>query len=213
MSSRIAVLKTPHRQPPAYGRGHEAGEIVERVSARIFLVDRDGERSLCTQAFGCLVEPEAGDRVLLAEVEDETFVLAVLERHGTGHATVSLPHGLAIESGGDVRIGGATLELAPQNLNLRAADVDCQAGSLTYSCNRVSGFIGAAKLVGRAFELMVDKLVQVSRQTFRVSEQIECVRAGELDCEAKESMRLHGRNTFISADELNKVDARQIHIG
>ncbi|MBG6287945.1 MULTISPECIES: DUF3540 domain-containing protein [Pseudomonas] len=208
MNTSRTLLKKP--LPPTY---EPTGRIIETAGERGFLVARGQLRQICTQAFGCLVRPNAGDRVLLADVDGDTFILSVLERPGTERPTLRLPYGLDIESGAKVRITGTAVELAPETLRLRARELDCQAATLTYSCGEARGFIGIGKLVGRTLELLADKWVQISKQSFRISEQLECVRAGELDCEATQSLRLHGKNTLISADQLSKLDARQIHIG
>jgi len=39
------------------------------------------------------------------------------------------------------------------------------------------------------------------------------VRAGQIDMQASESMRLHAKNTFVTSKALVKVDAEQIHMG
>lgn len=208
MNTPLVLLKNP--LPPAC---EPTGQVIEPVGENGFLVARGQRRQICTQAFGCLVRPSSGDRVLLADVDGDTFILSVLERPGTERPTLRLPNGLDIDSGAEVRITGTAVELAPETLRLRASELDCQTATLTYSCKEAKGFIGVGKLVGRTLELLADKWVQISKQSYRISEQLECVRAGELDCEATQNLRLHGKNTLISADQLSKLDARQIHIG
>lgn len=209
MSSPLVLLKSP--PPPATDELN--GQVIQALGERAFLVSRGQRSQLCRQAFGCLVEPAPGDRVLLADVDDSTFILCILERPDGARPTLHLPDGLVIDSAGELRIAATALELAPQALRLRANELDCQAATLTYTCSEVRGFVGVGKLVGRALELLADKWVQVSKQSFRISEQLECVRAGELDCEAQQSLRLHAKNTLFSAEQLSKLDARQIHIG
>lgn len=209
MSTSLARLKKPHSSSPQ----GTSGWVLESAGERGFLVGRGLQRLFCTQAFGCLVTPCVGDRVLLAEVDDAIFILSVLERPSRERPTIHLPLGLNIETGDQLRIGGTAVELAPETLRLHAREVDCLATTLTYSCGEARGFVGVGRLVGRALELIADKWVQISRQSYRVSEQLECVRAGELDCEAQQSLRLHGKNTLISADQLSKLDGHQIHIG
>lgn len=209
MSTSLARLK----QPRSSSLHETSGWVLESAGERGFLVAHGQQRLFCTPAFGCLVTPCAGDRVLLADVDDATFILSVLERPSGERPAIHLPNGLDIETGAQLRIGGAAVELAPESLRLHAREVDCETATLTYSCREARGFVGVGKLVGRALELIADKWVQISKQSYRVSEQLECVRAGELDCEAQQSLRLHGKNTLISADQLSKLDGRQIHIG
>lgn len=195
MSSLSVLLKSP----PQPFTDEPNGQVLLAVGERTFLVTRGQRSQLCQQAFGCLVEPVPGDKVLLADVDATTFILCVLERSGDARPTLRLPEGLDIDTVGELR--------------LRARELDCQATALTYTCAEVRGFVGIGKLVGRAFELVADKWLQISKQSFRISEQLDCVRAGELDCETQQSLRLHAKHTLISADQLSKLDACQIHIG
>ncbi|MCY1397844.1 hypothetical protein D9M71_128640 [compost metagenome] len=121
MSTPIAVLKN-HLNPPATAN---TGQVVERVGERGFLINRGPQRQVCNQAFSCLVAPAAGDRVLLADVDGEAFILAVLERPGSERPTIRLPDGLDIDCASELRITGTALELAPQALRVRASELDC----------------------------------------------------------------------------------------
>ncbi|WP_447753471.1 DUF3540 domain-containing protein [Pseudomonas nicosulfuronedens] len=201
------------KPPSTLEHHHTIGEIVATLGERRFLVTQGSRRQPCTQAFSCLITPVAGDRVLLAQAQDTTFILAILERTGDQRPACHLPKGLEIDSDAEVRIAGAALELAPQALRLRATELDCQAATLNYSCGEVRGFVGIGRLVGRVVELLTDKWVQVSKQSYRISEELDCVRTAEFDCEATQTLRLHGKNALVSADQLSKLDARQIHIG
>ncbi|WP_178119481.1 DUF3540 domain-containing protein [Pseudomonas sp. SCB32] len=209
MNAPLVLLKTPSAHP----RDDTLGEVVTALGERSFLVAQGPHRQLCMQAFSCLITPVVGDRVLLAHTQGSAFILAILERRGDERPACHLPHGLDIDSDAELRIAGAALELAPQALRVETADLDCQAARLNYSCAEARGFVGVGKLVGRVIELLTDKWVQVSKQSYRISEQLDCIRTAELDCEAGQTLRLHGKNTLVSADQLSKLDARQIHIG
>jgi hypothetical protein len=209
MNAPLALLKTSCAPP----QDDTLGEVVATLGERSFLVAQGPHRQLCTQAFSCLITPAVGDRVLLAHAQGSAFILAILERQGDERPACHLPHGLDIDSPAEVRIVGAALELAPQALRVETTELDCQAVRLNYSCAEARGFVGVGKLVGQVIELFVDKWVQVSKQSYRISEQLDCIRTAELDCEASQTLRLHGKNALVSADQLSKLDARQIHIG
>jgi hypothetical protein len=53
----------------------------------------------------------------------------------------------------------------------------------------------------------------LARSSFRLTEEVEQVRAGQIDMQAKETLRLHARNTLVTSKALVKVDAEQIHMG
>ncbi|MDQ0013242.1 hypothetical protein J2W23_001621 [Variovorax boronicumulans] len=70
-----------------------------------------------------------------------------------------------------------------------------------------------ARFVGRTLETVLDRLSVLTRSSFRLTEEVEQVRAGQIDMQASESMRLHAKNTFVTSKVLVKVDAEQIHMG
>jgi hypothetical protein len=208
MTSSIAALKLHPQRPTEL-----SGRIIEPAGSQAFLVARGQHRQVCKLAFGCFITPQAEDRVLLADVDGATFILAVLERSTASRPLLHLPDGLEIRNDGELSIAGQAVELAPQSLRFHAKTLDCQVEQLTYNCDEARGFVGLGKLVGRALEVISEKWVQISKQSFRISEQLECVRAAELDLEANGCLRLHAKHTLISADQLNKLDGRQIHVG
>ena len=69
------------------------------------------------------------------------------------------------------------------------------------------------RVIGRVYEVVVDRLVQLSKSAFRMTEGIDQVHAGQIDYRASEMTRLHGKNTVITARDLVKADAKQIHMG
>ena len=60
---------------------------------------------------------------------------------------------------------------------------------------------------------MLDRLSVLTRSSFRLTEEVEQVRAGQIDYQAEETLRLHAKNTLVSSKGLVKVDAEQIHMG
>ena len=70
-----------------------------------------------------------------------------------------------------------------------------------------------ARFVGRTCETVLDRLSVLTRSSFRLTEEVEQVRAGQIDYQAEETLRLHAKNTLVSSKGLVKVDAEQIHMG
>jgi len=60
---------------------------------------------------------------------------------------------------------------------------------------------------------VVDKLVQLTRNALRLTDEMDQTRAGIVDVEARQSARVHGKYSVVTGEELVKVDARQIHMG
>ncbi|WP_061290214.1 DUF3540 domain-containing protein [Azotobacter vinelandii] len=190
------------------------------VAARgddLFLVELEGRAHECRRAASCLLLPEPGDRVLIAAVDStpELYLLAVIERASAGPARLQVDGDLLLASGrGSVRLRAAqSLDLASERLALRAASAELAVERLNCSGALWQGTLGTVRLVGRVCETMVDRLMQVARVSFRRVEQLEQVRAAQLDYEGSVRLRLRGRHTAITARDVLKAKGRQVHIG
>ena len=53
----------------------------------------------------------------------------------------------------------------------------------------------------------------MSKDSYKVTENIEHSRAGTLDIQAEQSARIHANYTMLTGKDLIKVDAKQIHMG
>jgi hypothetical protein len=163
-----------------------------------------------TRAVSCLVAPERDDVVLVAgERRGRCYVLAVLERPDAsdlriqvdGNLTLELPQGrfaVAAEEGLDLLSKGAVSMVADR--------ID--------GCAREGNFtLDSITVVAGAVTTTLQRLFQAVKQAFRRVEEIEHVRAGQIDYASEGTLRLHGQNTLISARQLVKADGGQIHLG
>jgi hypothetical protein len=166
------------------------------VDTRVAMLFEDGGCLLgngmrAARALSCLIEPQSGDRVLVAVGSDGlAHVLHVLAREAGGCARLSVPgaesvalnqrriavHALErveIGSAGDVSVsaGGGTLALEGRNLFATATDAIVQQ---------------AAHFVGKVGQYLLD---------------------------ARGLLRLHGEHALLTAERDVKVDAERISMG
>ncbi|GAB3376526.1 hypothetical protein GCM10027514_13130 [Azotobacter armeniacus] len=85
--------------------------------------------------------------------------------------------------------------------------------SLRYTGVLWQGAVGTLRLVGRVCETMVDRVLQLTKVSLRRVEQIDQVRAAQLDYEGAARVLIHGKYTAVMAREVIKAKARQVHIG
>ena len=163
-----------------------------------------------SRALSCLVAPQAGDLVLLAGPRSAgLYVLAVLERPGDQHARVSTEGDLTFE----LRSGRFTVA-ATRGVDLvSTGTVSMTADRLETRAREGSLFFDSVKLIAGAVDSTLERLSQTAKRVFRRITELEHVRAGQIDCATEGNLRLHGENTLMTARELVKVDAKQIHVG
>ena len=180
----------------------------------------DGRRTLLLEtelgavkarrAVSCLVEPIAGDSVLYAALtEGECFVLAVLERAAPCETTLSVEGDLR------VRLPSGRLSLAAQDgiALVSGKDVDVAAPELTVHAGAAKVGLDRLTYLGTLVESVIDRLFQRARHAHRQVEERDEVRAGTIDYGARENVTLRGENTLVTAEDLVKIDAKQIIVG
>jgi len=183
----------------------------------------EGEFS-AKRAFSCLIEPVQGDKVLVAgDLDGEIYVITVLERTSLSPATISIdrdltlgvPEGrisLASSKGVDLVTSG-DMNLTASELAVRAPRGHVFLDHLTYLGSRVFANIRAVKLAGELFDAVLDRISRKVKRSYKVVEELDHVRSGQIDYRAEKNMSLKAQNTLVSADELIKMDADQIHLG
>jgi hypothetical protein len=218
MQSTVAKLRTP--TPAA---ADILGTVLASLAEDSLLVECNGARLPCRRAFSCLVAPEPGDRVLVSHADPERcYVLAILERSATGDARIRVNGELLLESTGGVQIrahsrihlhGAGALQLQSDRLELTAHEAEFVADTSSFHCGELQGQAGALRLIGKTLETVFERVVQISKTSFRTIETVDHLRAAHIDYAADESVRLHGKHALLSAERLSKIDAQQIHLG
>ena len=169
-------------------------------------VESEGRGWHCRRADSCLITPQTGDIVLIASVEDQVWLLAVLERANSQQAEVSVSGNLHILSLGE-------LSLSSETLLVNAAQGDCHIREMKFSGEELSVWVTVSRAVGKHAESIWHNVTQISHNLFRSIQQTEHVRVGQLDIKAENYARLHAHNTVITSKAITKIDSEQIHMG
>jgi hypothetical protein len=212
------------RPPAASGVVNALGIVTAVLPGGIHSVESEGRTLRCMRAASCLLRPEIGDTVLVTGPDERRLYLtAVAEQADAGTARIDVQGDLTLASErGAVSVqsptqlnlrGQGELNLGTSQLRIDAQAADCQVGHTTYQGEEVRATVLNIRVVGRVYEAIVDRLVHLSKTAFRMTEGVEQLRAGQIDYQANEMARVHGRNTVVTAKDLIKADAKQIHMG
>lgn len=198
------------------------GTVTAVSGARLSVAAHDGVYQ-AERAVSCLVEPVPHDFVLMAVLPTgQAYVLAVLTRE-SGDATLSVE--------GDLRLrpkNGRVILASSEGVSIASSkDVSVAAGKL--DVNAIDGVIGLqqlryvgrflqaeivkSKVLGGTLDRVFDRVSETVKRAYRVVEELDQLKAESIDYSAKETMRLHGKHTLMTARELVKVDGEQIHMG
>jgi len=211
------------KQKPSDLATQLAGQVL-RVEGAIVFVRADGAVHEARRAASCLLEPTAGDRVLLATIADgSSYVLAVLERTEGAPATLSvdgdcalrLPNGrLSVTTTKGVGfVSAADISMTAPAIEMKAVEGRFGLGRLTVVGKELIAEIATAKTTLGALDIVADRVLQKVQRAYRFVEEMDQLRAKRVDYKAEQSMRLHGANTLMTADSLVKLDGEHIHMG
>lgn len=202
----------------------QADGMVVEIRDGLYRVDTDQGDLCARRALSCLVEPMAGDRVLVAgDFNADLFVISVLERENSqavrmtveGDLTLGLPNGRlsVVAAQGIDMVSGREMGLTASELEIRG-----RKGLVVFdqlSCIGRTAFaqLEVIKLVGGFLDTVLERVSQKVKRCYRVVEEVDHLRSGQVDYRAEKNLSLRGLNALVTAKELVKIDGDQIHLG
>ncbi len=198
--------------------------VVEALAGERIVVRSASGRFEARKAASCALVPTPGDRVLLAVPRaGEIYVLAVLvraeraepERWAFGpEAELRSPGSLHI-------VGGEGVEIrSPSRIEMMARAVAVSAVEGTLGIERLHVAAGVVDASARAVKTVLGTLDQVLerasmhvKRSYRFVEELDLTRAEHIEQRATQTLSMRGKNAFVAAEDLVKVDGDQIHLG
>jgi hypothetical protein len=202
--------------------GLEGGTVV-RLRGDAVVVSVAGRELEAARAVMCLIEPEVGDRVMVASSSSESYVLGVLGREAgraarmsvagdlelhlaEGRFAVSAQKGVDLTTAAEARVTAA-------RFTLHALDAELVLERLRLLGTLVEGEVQKVRLAAESVETVVERVWERVKRCYRFVEELDQLRAEHIDHRAKRTARLHAENAVITADGLAKIDGDQVHIG
>ena len=175
-------------------------------------------------AASCLVQPLPGDRVALLRTAGPhgVYVCAVLERQESGPIGVSAPEGLCVSvpEGPFVVSAERIALIGRDSVALEGAQVNVDAKSLRVSFADLAALgrsavahIETVRTVGKHLSALWERVLQRSQRSYRVVEELEHVTSRQVDYRISETLAISSKNSLITAEELVKLDGKQLHLG
>lgn len=175
------------------------------------------------RAASCLLEPGAGDEVLLVHHHRGCHVLAVLTRGSDAPSRLSLEGDvqIATPSGGlelcardavKLTTGGETT-IQSGALRVAAKDANVTFDALRYVGGALSAEIDKVKTVAKSVESTAQRLVQRLDRAYRFIAKSEVVKAQYVQFDTQSAFHVKAETTVLTSASLTKVDGAQIHLG
>lgn len=180
--------------------------------------------AVATVAFGCLVQPIVGDKVMYTcDTKGACYILAVLERTDGQDSVVRFPGDVVVEAAkGKIAFASADgIDMCTANsVNVLASDISISAekGQASIAELQANGdsFTGAIKrvtLFSNTIEMVADSVVQRLKSCFRWVEQIEQVRAGQMVHKVRNLFSVRARQTTLISKADVKIDGKRVRLG
>ena len=195
--------------------------ILEDGSLRVRAASGDHD---ARRAVSCLVAAEVHDVVLLALTPlHGAFVLAVLSRETDATTTLAVQGDLAVRvpdgrltlaaSAGVDLLSAHEIAVTSSAVRVNAVEGSVVLQGLSFLGDVVRAEISRVKVVAQTFDSVLERLTQKVQRSYRTVTETDQLRAERIDYTAEKVMSLHAEHALVSADELVKVDAEQIHLG
>lgn len=149
------------------------------------------------RAKSCLVDAEAGDRVLCSTDGDGVYILAVIA--GGETTTLRAPGKLEVAAD-ELQIKARSALLSLEDLRVLGRSVEATFG-------------GKASILADRIESRASRLLQRAKHAYRFIGGLDQTRAGNIDTRAEGLVAVRGENTIVSARVLAKLDGEQVKIG
>ena len=200
------------------------GPILVIQTERAALVDeKSGRRGelRARRAVSCLVEPQLHDFVLLGGQGRSVYVLAVLERESPD-ATIACEGNLDVKTNERFRVvakegvdivSGKDVNMMATEVGIHASRAKLFASEILAIGSEVLGELANVKLRGTFFDKVYERVSERVQRSFRRVEEIDQLKAKQMDYLAEETLCLRSENMVAVAKDLVKVDGEQIHFG
>ena len=177
-------------------------------------------------AFGCVVKPEKGDRVLLStDASGRTWILSVLERPGgeargktflfDGPVTMTVRNG-GLRMSADNGLSMASdreITLAAQRVGIDAKEGEARIETMSFLGSVFQGRVETIRIVAHAVDSIIRRAVQRLTSSYRYVEEHEEIQSASTRMLVDGTLTMQTKNTMHTAEGHVKIDAEQIHLG
>lgn len=171
-----------------------------------------GELLSAQKAGGCLLVPETGDEVLIADNGGRAFILSVLTREGdTGR--IALPGTSAIEGDEITFTAGRGIALEAPRISLTGIIGEARFKGLSLLSQWCDARVSKITTAAEIWDRVVGRLTERIRDSYRRIENTEQTTAGRIRTIVKGRFSISSKNASLTAEEEVKVDGKKIHLG
>lgn len=162
---------------------------------------------IALKAFSCPFVPLCNDQVsFLRSADGQYYIIAILQRTAEVSAEMQVPHGLHINTPENIDLNSAAMNIVNNQTRITTADT-------ALNSSRVAVQAKHASLQAEHAETTAGTLIQRIRDSLKIIERIEQVRAHDVIHNIRNLFLQRTRQTDISAEKDIKINGERIHMG
>ena len=191
---------------------------------RFSMVETGSARVRATKSVSCLIEPVTGDTVLISIAPSgRCYILGILERENVGPASVVFEGDVefkakegrfrvAAQEGIDLVSAKGTALVSPE-LSINSVQADVSIQQLSFFGTFMQGQIQKIRLIGQACDSVFERVSQRVRRCYRWVDELDQLKAGQVNYLVKKLMSLRGKYSVLTAEEDVRIDGDKILMG
>jgi hypothetical protein len=209
--------------PPSASDWAVITAVVKGTAEDSVLIETDTGVMNAGVAFGCLVAPEAGDRVLVSRSDRECYVISVLDRPSNadmslqfpGHVRMNAPKGrIDLTGGTDLNLLAAgKTRLVSRETQIACARVSVHTDELSTRAREFEAHLGTAKIFAEAIDTVAKRIGQRAENVMRWVEGLETLNIGNLVRTVRKTLMSHSDQAVLTAAKDFRIDGERIHMG
>lgn len=194
---------------------------VKAINNTLFLVNSNQGVQNAKLAASCLITPEVGDTVMIAVLNMECFITAVLEKKSTQHQ-ITIKGDLQFNTQGKATISsqGELNQFSNEKMSLTANTIEQLAVKQTmtnqkFELQTQDGSVAAEQLsvTAKQANTVVERCYHKAQQVMRWVETIETLNIGNWVHNIRGTLSSRAQNQVVTAKGDVKVDGQRIHMG
>lgn len=200
-----------------------AGTVKSVLDKKYVVHNTNGQILIAPQASSCLIRPNPGDKVLVTNMDNCPYVLAVLEKQNVDSSTITFEGDLNMEiPDGEFNLNAQNnitlstpkdLTIFAEKLGLTGEDLITAFQKINIYSTAVEGHLHQVKLMSQKVQSTVSTVVNHYSRRHTCVDGIDSIKASAIKQTAKHILSLKSKFTFIHATKNVKVDGQQILMG
>ncbi len=198
-----------------HGVGENNSQYVVQSTAGVFVANR---------AFSCVIQPEAGDKVMVSRDNNrQCHILAIIERSIGDSATLAFEGDINLSSKkGKISVSaGESIDMVTTGkVSVFSKEIDLVANKSLINIEQITAVgdelnsnMQRVKVFADSIDTVAGRLTQHLKNAFRIIEGVDQTKAGEMLTTIKNLFSLRSRQAAVLAKKDMKIDAERIHMG